>query len=204
MPTMTKLHRNQDFLYKLCFCGDGGVGKTTIINRYLGRDFDTNYKVTIGCNITTHHQLIDGQQIKFQLWDLAGQPRFEFVRTTFYRGSHAAILVFDRTRYLSLQNLDRWIDEIYTNVGYEIPLIILGNKSDLIDKTQVNENEMPEMILELKEQRQISEIPYFFTSGKSGLNLNEALVCIGRILRKTNPNPVYANILKKTKVKNAS
>lgn len=201
---MAEFDEKHDFLYKICFCGDGGVGKTSIINNYIGQGFHTDYKVTIGCQIVTHSQLIDGQQIKFQLWDLAGQQRFEFVRSTFYRGSHAAILVFDLTRPVSFQNLQRWRKEILSNVGYEIPFIILGNKSDLTDKIQVNEQEILETIFEFKHQTHVSEIPYFFTSALSGLNLKEALVRIGQILRKSNPPSVYQKFLKRSSVENVS
>ncbi|MFX0184962.1 MAG: Rab family GTPase [Candidatus Hodarchaeota archaeon] len=201
---MAEVNRTQDFLYKLCFCGDGGVGKTSIINRYIGQGFQTNYRVTIGCQIVTHNLTIDGQILKFQFWDLSGQHRFEFIRSTFYRGSHAAILVFDLTRPLSLYNLHKWKEEILSNVGYEIPFIIFGNKSDLIDKIRVKEHEILEVTSELKPQTQSSEIPHFFTSAQSGLNLKEALTSIGQILRKSNPHPVYQNIFKKQRAGNAS
>jgi len=156
--------------------------------------------VTIGCQIVTHNQSIDGQILKFQFWDLSGQQRFDFIRSTFYRGSHAAILVFDRTRPLSLLHLQRWKEEILSNVGYEIPFFILGNKSDLIDKIRVNEHEMLEIISELKQQTQSSEIPHFLTSAQSGLNLKEALTSIGQILRKSNPQSVYQYIFKKQRI----
>ncbi|MFX0052557.1 MAG: Rab family GTPase, partial [Candidatus Hermodarchaeota archaeon] len=166
--------------------------------------FQINYKVTIGCQITTYNQVIEGQNTKFQFWDLAGQQRFEFVRSTFYRGSHAAILVYDRTRPQSLLNIQRWREEILSNVGYEIPLIILGNKSDLKEKIQVDEHELIKIISELKQQTQLIEIPHFFTSAQSGLNLTEALTSIGKILRKFFPQPIFPNIFKKQRVGNAS
>ncbi|MFX0208495.1 MAG: Rab family GTPase [Candidatus Hodarchaeota archaeon] len=202
---MAEISRNNNgSLYKLCFTGDGGVGKTSIINRYIGQGFQTNYKVTIGCQITTYNHVIEGENTKFQLWDLAGQQRFEFVRSTFYRGSHAAVLVFDRTRPQSLHNLRRWREEILSNVGYKIPFIILGNKSDLKEKIQVNQHELMEIISELKQQTQLIEIPHFFTSAQSGLNLKEALTSIGKILRKTIPQPIFPNIFKRQRVVNAS
>ncbi|MFX0174431.1 MAG: Rab family GTPase, partial [Candidatus Hodarchaeota archaeon] len=166
--------------------------------------FQINYKVTIGCQITTYNQVIEGQDTKFQFWDLAGQPRFEFVRSTFYRGSHAAILVYDRTKPQSLHNLQRWNEEILANVGYKIPLIVLGNKSDLKEKTQVNKHELIETISDLKQQTQLNEIPHFFTSAQSGLNLKEALTSIGKILRKSIPQPFFPNIFKKQRIGNAS
>ncbi len=201
---MTEIDNNNGSLYKLSFCGDGGVGKTSIINRYLGQEFQTNYKVTIGCQIATYEQLIDGQIIKFQFWDLAGQQRFEFVRSAFYRGSHAAILVFDQTRPLSLHNLQKWETEILSNLKYEIPFIILGNKSDLTGKIQVSDQEILEIISKLSQRTQISKIPYFSTSAQSGFNLKEALTSIGQTLMKSSPQPIYQTIFRKQTVGNAS
>ena len=107
----------KDDLYKICLVGDGGVGKTAIVERFLGKGFASTYHLTIGTNICTHTVDVDGTRVKFQIWDLAGQQRFEFVRSTFYRGSHAIIMVFDVTNPTSLSNLHEWKIEILQNLG---------------------------------------------------------------------------------------
>ncbi len=201
--TMIEFDNNNGSLYKVSICGDGGVGKTSIINSYLGQGFQTNYKVTIGCQIATYEQLIADKMIKFQFWDLAGQQRFEFVRSAFYRGSHGAILVFDRTRRSSLHNLQKWVTEILSNLDHEVPFIILGNKSDLTEKIQVDDQEIVEIISKISQQTQNSEIPYFLTSAQSGVNLKEALTSIGQKLRKLSPQPIYQTIFRKQTVGDA-
>ena len=127
----------KDDLYKICLVGDGGVGKTAIVERFLGKGFASTYNLTIGTNICTHTVDVDGTNVKFQIWDLAGQQRFEFVRSMFYRGSHGIVMVFDVTNPNSLSNLHEWKNEILQNLDHrhhDIPIVLLGNKSDLQQK----------------------------------------------------------------------
>jgi small GTP-binding protein len=180
--------------------GDGGVGKTAILQRFLGAGFRNAYQLTIGAEIAVHSMDIDDQTIKFQIWDLAGQKRFEFVRQIFYKGSHAAIMVFDRTRPNTLINLWSWRKEVLTNVGHEIPIILLGNKSDLedksrIDKSRIDKRTVLNFIMEFRRQFSISEIPFFNTSAQSGLNITESFETIGRIALRYNSGRVYQSII---------
>jgi small GTP-binding protein len=164
--------------------GDGGVGKTSLRERFLGKGFQSGYILTIGADFAVQNLEIDGIQYKFQIWDLAGQQRFSAVRALYYKGSHGAILVFDRTRQESLYNLDVWKKELFTNVGREIPYIILGNKSDL-------PNSIPQPELERyinQSQNEITDISYKIrylnTSAKSGLNVTEAFQTLGRSIKE--------------------
>ena len=117
--------------FKVCVLGDGGVGKTAIIQHLLGRTFTTNYLLTIGTDISTFQLHHNGKNLKIQLWDLAGQTRFEVVRNLYFSGARAGILVFDLTREASLQSLAKWKEEIFSHSQRKLPLLILGNKSDL-------------------------------------------------------------------------
>ena len=166
-------------LYKICLLGDGGVGKTALRERFLGKGFQSGYILTIGADFAVQNLPIDGVQYKFQIWDLAGQQRFSAVRALYYKGSHGAILIFDQTRVDSLYNLEKWKEELYTNVGREIPFIILGNKSDLPDA--IEQSEVDRFIQKL--QSEIKDIPfnikYLKTSAKSGLNVTEAFETLG-------------------------
>ena len=161
-------------LYKICLLGDGGVGKTSLRERFLGKGFQSGYILTIGADFAVQNLTIRDIQYKFQIWDLAGQQRFSAVRALYYKGSHGAILVFDQTRLDSLYSLDNWKQELYTNVGREIPFVILGNKSDLpgaIDQEQIDR-------FVKKSHSETQDIPfnlkYLKTSAKSGLNVTEA------------------------------
>ncbi len=123
----------KSYIYKICVVGNGGVGKTSMVLRYCENSFKESYLMTIGSNFSTktvelanHPQL----QIKLQLWDLAGQKHFSFVRPPFYRGATGIIYVFDLTRRSSFADLLEWRDEVEKVIGQK-PCILVGNKLDL-------------------------------------------------------------------------
>jgi len=170
-------------LYKICLLGDGGVGKTALRERFLGKGFKSGYILTIGADFAVQNLPIDGVDYKFQIWDLAGQQRFSAVRALYYKGSHGAILIFDQTRIDSLYNLEKWKEELFSNVGREIPYLVLGNKSDLPEA--VNQNEIDNFIE--KSQIENQDIPFKIkflkTSAKSGLNVTEAFEELGLTIK---------------------
>lgn len=190
---MKSFESNQESLFKICIVGDGGVGKTAITDRFLGKKFQAGYQLTIGAEIKVYTQNIDGKEIKYQIWDLAGQPRFEFVRSSFYKGSHAIIMVFDLTEIESLFNLFSWKQEVFKNIGYEIPLMILGNKNDLPD--QIEKRIIRDCIKKLKHEFLLAEISYFSTSALNGQNISDAFKAIGRILLRTPLIDLYEKVI---------
>ena len=119
-------------LWKIVLIGDGAVGKTSIRKRFIGQVFDPIYLSTIGADFSTQTLVFGTENIKFQIWDLAGQPKFMNVRKTFYNGSSGALLVYDVTNIQSYKNLENWISELWKHSKPgPIPFILLGNKSDL-------------------------------------------------------------------------
>ena len=170
-------------LYKICLLGDGGVGKTSLRERFLGKGFQSGYILTIGADFAVQNLPIDGVQYKFQIWDLAGQQRFSAVRALYYKGSHGAILVFDQTRIDSLYNLTKWRDELFANVGREVPYLVLGNKSDLPEA--IDQSDIDKFIS--KVQSENTDIPFdvkfLKTSAKSGLNVTEAFEELGLTIK---------------------
>lgn len=177
------LHKGSYF--KVVLCGDGGVGKTSLIEHLVGKGFHSTYVITIGADITTYQTTIDGNECRFQFWDLAGQQRFDVVRSLYFRGSHGAFLVFDQTRPASLQNLESWKQELFRYAGKRIPLIILGNKSDLSRK--INTSILQEFLDNTKQKDfpDISmEIPFYETSAQTGNGIPFVFEEMGRILLK--------------------
>ena len=170
-------------LYKICLLGDGGVGKTALRERFLGKGFQSGYILTIGADFAVQNLPIGGVEYKFQIWELAGQQRFSAVRALYYKGSHGAILIFDQTRVDSLYNLEKWKKELFTNVGREIPYLVLGNKSDLPEA--IDEGEIENFIQ--KSQSEVQDIPFELkflkTSAKSGLNVTEAFELLGLTIK---------------------
>ena len=156
----------KNFIYKICIVGDGGVGKTSMVLRYTEDSFKDNYLMTIGSNFSTKDMDLPEHpnlNVKLQLWDLAGQKHFSFVRPPFYRGATAIIYVFDLTRRSSFSNMMSWKEEVEKVIG-EKTSILVGNKLDLANQ---GDREVGEKDGEsLKDE--LNAFSYFETSAKEG------------------------------------
>lgn len=168
-------------LVKVCLLGDGAVGKTSLKNRFLGAGFNPKYLITIGADFAVRDVKLPnlGVEYKLQIWDLAGQPRFNAVRTLYYKGSMGAILIFDITNRSSLENLQGWVKEFWRHSGESaVPMIILGNKKDLRDKipSSVTEEEGKQFAEALSAKTSMFGIKFHYleTSAKSGDNVEGA------------------------------
>jgi small GTP-binding protein len=115
---------------KVVIVGDGNVGKTSLVRRYCEGMFSTSRVATIGVDFQTKLVRLEEIEVKLSIWDMAGQDRFQSVRTGFYRGSRAAAMVYDVTDLVSLGNLARWREEL-AGVNPMPPLVVVGNKTDL-------------------------------------------------------------------------
>ena len=163
--------------------GDGAVGKTSIRNRFMGKGFRSEHLMTIGADFASYDFPIDDNKTTFQIWDLAGQATFASVRARFFRGAMAGLCIFDVTRKDSFMNLTRWIEELWRNNGRGIvPIIILGNKSDLRDKNSVPVEQAQKYVEAISQKTKNNgfSVHYLDTSAKTGLNINEAFTTIGR------------------------
>ena len=119
-------------VYKVTLLGDGAVGKTALWDQFMIKAFTGEYKKTLGVNVGLKTEDINGKKIRFQIWDLAGQPYYEQVQTPYYKGALGALAVFDVTRPETLNNMWDWVNKQWKNSGRgEIPIILLGNKIDL-------------------------------------------------------------------------
>ncbi|MFX1377200.1 MAG: GTP-binding protein [Promethearchaeota archaeon] len=135
-----------DYLFKSIVVGDGGVGKTALTLRFSKGFFTEDYKMTIGVDFHVKTINIDSNdgpiKAKLQIWDTGGQERFSSIRPMYYRGSLGALLIFDLTNSASFEHLPQWIEEVRANVKTEIPLLLVGNKSDLVDQRAVTLDEI--------------------------------------------------------------
>lgn len=119
-------------VYKIALIGDGGVGKTSICEHYLGNGFNTQYLLTVGADLAMRDDRVDGFPVRYQIWDLAGQKRFDGVREVYYDGCVGGLLVYDITRPDSFYNMPKWINELWTHNGRgRIPIVVIANKIDL-------------------------------------------------------------------------
>lgn len=168
---------------KVVLLGDGAVGKTALRERFLGKGFASNYLMTIGADFAVKQLDLEGKTIKFQIWDLAGQERFGSVRSLYYSGSHGALMVFDVTRADTFANLlAGWLDEITKHVkSGRIPIILLGNKTDLRDPndaSHITAESGKKLAEELanKYYEEDRKVLYLETSAKTGVNVQQAFV----------------------------
>lgn len=126
---------SSSYKVKLLLCGPAAVGKTSLIKRFVKNSFQADYKLTIGVDILTKDVVLsNGETATLSIWDIGGQKRFEFIRTTFYKGASGALLVFDLTRAETYAEItQKWHEEILRNCT-SVPYIIIGNKADLVEK----------------------------------------------------------------------
>ena len=157
--------------------GDGGVGKSAIRERFLGRAFKSNYLATIGADFATKSITINDISYKLQIWDLAGQQHFSKVRSLYYKGSHAYIIVYDVTRIPSFENVLLWIEEIIQNSNSSnFSITLAANKIDLridSDLTHIPKNQGIILQKSIIEKIPSSTIKIFETSAKTNENIEE-------------------------------
>ncbi|MBA7663497.1 hypothetical protein ES703_71542 [subsurface metagenome] len=154
-----------DYLFKSIVVGDGGVGKTALTLRFSKGFFTEDYKMTIGVDFhvkTIAIETVEGViKCKLQLWDTGGQERFSSIRPMYYRGSLGTVLVFDLTNSASFEHLPQWIEEVRSNIKTDIPILLVGNKSDLIDQRAVSIEEISNFTRDFN-------LYYMETSAKTG------------------------------------
>ena len=152
---------------KIIFCGDAGVGKTSIINSIMGQKFSEDYDPSIGVDFFSKTIRYKGRLIKLQIWDSAGQEKFKSLIPNYIRGSSLVFLIFDVSQKLSYDHLGDWIKFI-TDIDNTGIIIIIGNKIDLKEKREVNEEEAEKFCKENK-------YDYFEVSAKEGTNIDKML-----------------------------
>jgi len=154
-----------DYLFKTIVVGDGGVGKTALTIRFSKDFFTEDYKMTIGVDFHVKTITIDSSEgdlrCKLQIWDTGGQERFSSIRPMYYRGSLGALVIYDLTNYESFEHLPQWIEEIRANIKNEIPLLLVGNKSDLTEQRAVSMEEINDFTKKFN-------LHYMETSAKTG------------------------------------
>jgi len=160
--------KSGEYAFKLILGGDGGVGKTSMVHRFVEDAFQTDYKSTIGTSIMKKECDFEGlsSKVRFVIWDLAGQSQFKRVRQTYVENAEAGIVVFDVTRKETYDNLKNWNKEI-KEASPTISLMLVGNKIDLVDDREVTTEEGQALAQELG-------LTYIETSAKNGTNIGDA------------------------------
>lgn len=120
-----------DYLFKVVLIGDSGVGKSNLLSRFTRNEFNLESKSTIGVEFATKSINVDGKVVKAQIWDTAGQERYRAITSAYYRGAVGALLVYDISKHITFENVERWLKELRDHAEPNIVVMLVGNKSDL-------------------------------------------------------------------------
>ena len=152
--------------FKLVFLGEQSVGKTSLITRFMYDSFDNTYQATIGIDFLSKTMYLEDRTVRLQLWDTAGQERFRSLIPSYIRDSTVAVVVYDITNANAFVQTSKWIDDVRTERGHDVIIMLVGNKTDLADKRQVTTEEGERKSKELN-------VMFIETSAKSGYNVKQ-------------------------------
>ena len=184
----------KDMMKKMVVIGEAGVGKTSLIRRFVVDKFDDKYIVTIGTKTSKKIlTLKDGGvnvNLKLIIWDILGQRSFPKLKESAYKGSNGAFVVLDLTRRETLDSFETWLSQLYKVAG-EIPVIVLANKNDLT--AEYGKEEIENIVEDYG-------FPFYLTSAKTGKNVNEAFYTLGKMMFKPWTNAKIGPKLEKSRI----
>lgn len=166
-----------DFLFKLLLIGDSGVGKSCLLLRFADDTYTESYISTIGVDFKIRTIELEGKTIKLQIWDTAGQERFRTITSSYYRGAHGIIVVYDVTDMDSFNNVKTWLSEIDKYATDRVNKLLVGNKCDLVVKKVVDHQTAKDFADPL-------DIPFLETSAKSATNVEQAFMTMSAEIKK--------------------
>ncbi|CAL9099025.1 unnamed protein product [Musa textilis] len=158
------LLRLSDYLFKLLLIGDSSVGKSCLLLRFADDSYVDSYISTIGVDFKIRTVELDGKTVKLQIWDTAGQEWFKTITSSYYRGAHGIIIVYDITEMESFDNIRQWLSEIDRYASDSVCKLLVGNKCDLVENR----------VVEMEKAKAFADsfgIPFIETSAKDSINV---------------------------------
>ncbi|KAJ1994846.1 ras GTPase [Dimargaris cristalligena] len=165
-----------DYLFKLLLIGDSGVGKSCLLLRFADDTYTESYISTIGVDFKIRTIELEGKTVKLQIWDTAGQERFRTITSSYYRGAHGIIVVYDVTDTDTFTNVKQWLQEIDRYASEGVSKLLVGNKSDLEDKKVVEYTVAKEFADQLG-------VPFLETSAKDSTNVEQAFLTMAKQIK---------------------
>lgn len=169
---------NFHFLFKLLLIGDSGVGKSCLLLRFADSSYIESFISTIGVDFKIKTIELDGKIIKLQIWDTAGQERFRTITSSYYRGAHGIIVIYDITDAESFSNVKQWMAEIERFACEKVNRLLVGNKCDLTQRRAVEYQVAKDFADKLG-------IPFLETSAKNATNVNKAFTMMAAEIKAT-------------------
>lgn len=157
-------------VFKIILAGDSGVGKSSLLLRFVSSSFSERYDSTIGVDFKVRIIELDGKKIKLQIWDTSGDERFREITTAFYQAVHGVILVYDATKPESFEEMKLKIEEVERLAGEGVCKVLVGNKYDLA-----------EQLVDCKSVNDLAAslgIPCLQTSAKDSINVERPFVAL--------------------------
>ena len=157
---------------KVVISGDGGVGKTTLLHRYIEGRFIVATQMTIGVEFFLKEIEVGAKKILLQIWDFGGQERFRFLLKNYARGAKGALFLFDLTRPMSLEKIEEWLDICRVD-DPTVPILLIGSKLDMVEEMVIDES----FIEEVRDKYDLFD--FLKVSSKTGENVDLAFQKIG-------------------------
>ena len=181
---------NFDSTIQLLITGDSSVGKTSILTRYSNGTFKEDYIATVGIDYFSKDEIINNKSVRIKIWDTAGQERFNSLTQGFFKNAQGVIITYDVTNSDSFDNLKNWISSIKTNMQNQkinMPVIIMGNKIDLIDDREIKTEDAEKFAEE-------NQYKYFETSAKTGEGIDDGVrELVNQVLNDSNKDNEQEN-----------
>ena len=166
---------SQEFGFKICIIGDGGVGKTSLVKKFTKGTFEKDYIKTIGAQFSKYDKEIKGDLISLNFWDIAGQDDFNFLHPLFYRESKGCIIVYsledNDLGKESFEHIYNWDNELKKYCS-DIPIVLFANKVDLIKENSFDKTKIEELV------KKGNFLGYYLTSAKTGQGVRNAFNAI--------------------------
>jgi len=170
------LNQDYDYLFKLLLIGNSAVGKSSLLLRFSDNIFNESFLPTIGVDFKIRTFDLNGRTVKLQIWDTAGQERFKTITSSYYKGAHGIILVYDITDKQSFRDIDNWLTEVEKHAHENVNKLLVGNKCDLEQNRQVSYEEGKAYADQLG-------IKFLETSAKNSVNVESAFFAMANEIK---------------------
>ena len=168
-------------IFNIVMLGETGVGKTSIVQRFVAEKYNDNNNPTIGASFISKSYIIPNTNLsmKFQIWDTAGQEKYKSLASMYYRDAHAAIIVYDITNKSSYDAIKNWVSELKSSSNKDIFIVIVGNKADLVHKEEID-------VVTSKEYSDSISALFKQTSAKENMGIEDLFIFLGTKLSNMN------------------